>query len=44
MKHLTYLPIGGGDIAVDVSGNFCPCVLNYCDSVSQHLGIFNTPN
>ena len=39
MKHLTNLPIGGRDIAVNMSGYFCPCMLNYCDSVSQYLGI-----
>ena len=42
MKHLTNLPIGGRNIAIDVSGYFSPCMLNYCDSVSQYLGIITT--
>lgn len=43
MKYLTNLPIGGRDIAINVSGNFSPCMFNYCYSVSQHLGIITTP-
>ncbi|WP_293474479.1 hypothetical protein [Prevotella sp.] len=39
MKHLTNFPICGRDVAIDMSGYFCPRVLNYCDSVSQYLGI-----
>ena len=43
MKHLTYLPISGRDIAIDMSGYFCPSMLNYCDCVSQYLSIIATP-
>ena len=43
MKHLAYLPIGGRDVAIDMSGYFCPRVFNHCDSVSQYLGIIATP-
>ena len=39
MKHLTNLPIGSRHIAIDVSGYFCPCLINYCDSMSQQFGI-----
>ena len=42
MKHLTNLPIGGRYVAIDMSGYFCPCMLNYCDSVSQYLSIIAT--
>ncbi len=27
----------------NMSGYFYPCVLNYCDSVSQYFGIITTP-
>lgn len=43
MKHLTNLPIGSRDIAIDMLGYLCPCMLNYCDSVSQYFGIITTP-
>ena len=39
MKHLTNLPIGSRDIAIDMLGYLRPCVLNYCDNVSQYLCI-----
>lgn len=44
MKHLTNLPIGGRDIAIDMSGYVCPSMPNYCNSVSQYLGIIATLN
>ena len=43
MKHLTNIPIGGRDITIDVTGNFCPSMFNYCDSVSQYLCIITAP-
>ena len=43
MKHLTNLPIGSKDIAIDMSGYLRPCMLNYCDSVSQYLCIITAP-
>ena len=43
MKYLTNLPISGRDIAIDMSGYFCPSMLNYCDSVSQYFGIIAAP-
>ena len=43
MKHLTNFPIGGRDIAIDISSYFCPSMLYYCDSVSQYLCIITVP-
>ena len=43
MKHLTNLPIGGKDMAVNMPSYFCPCMFNYCDSVSQYFGIIAAP-
>ncbi len=35
MKHLAYFPIGSRNIAVDMFSYLRPCILNYCDSLSQ---------
>ena len=43
MKHLTNLPIGSRDIAVDMLGYLRSCMFNYCDSVLQYLCIITTP-
>ena len=43
MKHLTNLPIGSRDIAIDMLGYLRSCMFNYCDSVSQYLCIITTP-
>ncbi len=43
MKHLTNLPIGSRNISIDMSGYLRPCMLNYCDSVSQYLCIIIAP-
>lgn len=29
-------------MAIDMSGNFCPCMFNYYDSVSQYFDIIAT--
>ena len=39
MKHLTNLSIGGRYITIDMSGYFCPSMLNYCDSMLQYFSI-----
>ncbi|MEE0526676.1 MAG: hypothetical protein UDG28_01590 [Prevotellamassilia sp.] len=43
MKHLTNLPISSRNITIDMSGYLRPCMLNYCDSVSQYLCIITAP-
>ena len=31
-------------LSIDMSGYFRPCMFDYCDSVSQYLGIIAAPN